>query len=317
MKRIFIIMLFIIIGCKISLPEGEVRVSGSIEGTLVTISSKVNGEVTKIFIHEGMRIKKGKVLAQIDQSNLEIMKKEAIAQLEIADAKLRLIEKGARIEDRKQAKSKLEAARATLNQVKADLKRIKELRAKKTATEKQWEDLQSLYKVRLAQYQAAEQSVNKIERGARREEKEIARSNKVMAQANLSLIEKHLNDCIIKAPRTGIISDKMVEEGELVTVGRDLFSIIDLKKVKLKVYIPEKLLPNIRLGQTANITIDGTSKTFSGKVTFISQIAEFTPKTIQTRDERVKLVYAVEITCENNDEQLKSGMPADAVFKIH
>lgn len=163
------------------------------------------------------------------------------------------------------------------------------------------------------QYNSAKQNLNKIKNITRPEEIESAKANLKRNMVSVDLIRKNIEDCTIRSPVDGIVSKKFVESGEYVTPGAAVLKLSDLQKVDLYIYITETELGKIKLGQKADVTIDTyKDKVYNGEVIFISPEAEFTPKSIQTQEERTKLVFAVKISIPNNEFDLKSGMPADA-----
>jgi HlyD family secretion protein len=152
---------------------------------------------------------------------------------------------------------------------------------------------------------------------ATRQEKDIVDTQMAQAQAALALAHKALDNCFIVSPLSGTVTSKAVEVGDLATPGAVLVSISKLDTVKLTIYVSETELPLVKLGAPADVRIDATPKrSFAGRVTFISPAAEFTPKNIQTREDRVKLVFGVRIEIPNPDGSLKPGLPADATVKV-
>lgn len=316
-KTVFWLLALIAIsfwGCHNDSAVDHFKASGTIEATTVTISSKVGGEILRTPAREGATVAADDTLLVIDAEELVLQRNQIQAQLDAADAQLRLALKGARDEDKRAAAKNAEAAKASLQQAKADLHRVQNLVEKGSATQKQLDDVQSLVEVRQAQYEAAEQQLEKLIKGAREEEIDMARAQKAQAEASLALIEKKIRDCTVTAPLAATLTEQLVEMGETVTPGQNLLTLADLSQVTLKVYIKEARLPQVQLEQTVRVTIDGDNREFEGQVSYIADEAEFTPKTIQTEDERVKLVYAVEIELPNADRILKAGMPADAYF---
>jgi len=140
---------------------------------------------------------------------------------------------------------------------------------------------------------------------------------KEAAEAQVRLIERQLQDATITIPLHGVISERYVEVGELVSVGSLMATVIDLKHVWVMAYVSEIHLGNVKLGQEGKVSVDSfPEKEFIGKVTYISPEAEFTPKNIQTKEERVTLVFGVKIELDNPDQELKLGMPADAILAL-
>ncbi len=138
-----------------------------------------------------------------------------------------------------------------------------------------------------------------------------------LAQANYNLAEFNLKRATITSPLSGTVMDRPLQVGEFATQGAVLFTVADLTKVRLVVYVPEDSLGKVVLDQSVNVTTDSYLGTvFKGKITKISDSAEFTPANIQTKEQRVNLVYAVTISLDNPDGKLKSGMPADATISL-
>ena len=177
---------------------------------------------------------------------------------------------------------KRDEARATAKIAEADLKRIQQVFENKSATQKQMDDARTAYD---------------------------------LAIAKLAIVEKAVSDCTVKAPMDGVVTVRSREEGEFANVGTPLITLSRLDEVWLSVYVPEDRLGRVKLGQPARVKIDGDKTVYNGTVTFISPEAEFTPKNVQTPDERAKLVYRVKITLPNPDGVFKPGMPADGFLE--
>ena len=132
----------------------------------------------------------------------------------------------------------------------------------------------------------------------------------------MNIIKKQIRDSYITAPASGTITHKPIEEGELIGVGSVIVKIARLKKMELRIYISETELGKVKLGGNADVVIDTyPDKTYTGKVVYVSPTAEFTPRNVQTKDERTKLVFGVKLEVDNPNGELKSGMPADAYLK--
>ena len=307
---------FLLFSCSEERDQDKISASGTIEVIEVSVAPKIGGQVTKIAVQEGSRVKGGDILAVIDSSALEIQLQQAEAGVNLAQAPLRLLLEGSRAEDIRYAEETLKQAEANLKVAEEDLNRIRNLYEKASTTAKMKDDAEARYKVARAQYEASRQILLKLTRGARPEEIKAARARLAQAEAARDLLKKNISDCTIISPTRGMVTHKPVEEGEFVAPGTPLLTVADLEKVRLKVYITEPELGKVGLGQAAEVKIDSyPDRTFLGKVIFISPEAEFTPKNIQTKEERTKLVYAVKIEIENPENILKPGMPADAVIK--
>ena len=276
-----------------------IEASGTIEGTDVDIRTEVAGKINEIRFDEGTLVERGDTLLIIDDTNYQIQLRQAIANQEAAEAQYRLALEGTRKEDILQAE-------ANFKNAESDYTRMKDLLASKTITQKQYDDVYT-------RYVTAKQMYEKLLRGLRKDEIIMARAKRDQAAAQADLLRKKVNDCNIISPSSGTVTLKAVEEGELVNVGANVLRITYMDKVNLTIYVGEADLGKVRLGQTAKVSIDSyEDRSFDGKVVYISPVAEFTPKNVQTKEERTKLVFGVKIQVENLDGALKPGLPADA-----
>jgi HlyD family secretion protein len=305
------------IGCSGNDNYTKLSASGNIEVTEILVSSKVTGEVETIFKKEGELVDVGDTVLTIDHENLDLQLQQALASQRYAEAQLKLLKAGAREEDKKQAEEVLKQARINMQLSGKDKERMTKLYDSNAITKKQYEDAIAKYEITLAQYNAAKENYKKISNLARPEEITQAESNLKRQTATVNLLRKNISDSYVTAPQKGYIVKKFVEEGETVTMLSALFKISDLSTAKLIVYVSEEELGRVKLGQKADIYVDAfKDKSFNGNITYISPEAEFTPKNIQTKDERTKLVFAVKIQIPNPNFELKPGMPADAVIHL-
>lgn len=294
-----------------------VTASGTIEATEINVASKVGGEIMQLPVNQGDKVNTGDILAVIDHSTLDLQLKQAEAGVDLAKAQLKLLQNGARTEDIQQAEEGLKQSEAALKMAEEDAKRMVELLTSKSVTQKQKDDADTRYTVALAQNNSAKQTLKKLQQWSRPEDIQSAEARLVQAKTSAELLKKIITDSTIVAPIDGIITQKPIEKGELVGAGTTIVTISKLDKVNLMIYVTEIELGKIKLGQQAEVKIDADpNRTFTGKVTYISSVAEFTPKNIQTKKDRVKLVFGVKIEIDNPDGTLKSGIPADATIKI-
>ena len=314
----FCAVLFIgLIGCSSNDDENTLTASGNIEVTEIIVSSKVTGEVKNILNKEGKQVKQGDTIIIIDHENLDYQLMQAEANVDFAEAQLKLLKKGAREEDIKQAEEMLKQAEINFDQAKKDKERMTNLFESKSITKKQLEDATARYDVTLAQLNSAKENYKKITNLARPEEITQAEANLKRQKATADLLKKNIRDSYVTSPKDGFIVKTFVEEGETVSMLSSLFKVSDLSVAKLVIYVSEKELGKVKLNQEADIYIDTyEDKSYKGFVSYISPEAEFTPKNIQTKDERTKLVFAVKIEIPNPNLELKAGLPADAVIKL-
>jgi len=295
-------ILLILAGCGNNNGESVVT-TGTLEATETTVSAQVNGLAKELRVQEGALVAAGDTLALIDATEWQYQHDQAEANLRAMEAAYSLALKGPREEDVVQARAQFESAQN-------DLKRMEDLFKTNSIPEKQLEDARTRYTV-------AEQTLRKLNEGTRKEELALAKARRDQAAAAASQLWKKVADCTITAPVPGFVVKTFVEPGELVIPGAAIIRIADLSEMKISVYVSEVLLPRIRLGQKASVSVDAfENRQFEGEVVYISPTAEFTPKNIQTKEERVKLVFAVKILVKNPNNTLKAGLPADVKITL-
>jgi HlyD family secretion protein len=288
-----------------------IAASGHVEATEVRLSAKVAGHVEAIPVQEGDRISAGQEIARIDTTDLRLALAAAVAERAQADAERRLRVAGSRREDIGEGEAQVERARADLRGAQEDLERMEKLLASGSGTDKARDDARTRRDVAAATLEAAVERLRKLRAGSRPEEIDSASARVAGADARIAQLQQQIADAVVKSPVDGVVTEKLAEHGELLTRGAGLVVISELARPWLTIYLPEPDLGRIRLGQEAEVATDsGQQRT--GHVTFVSPQAEFTPKNVQTPDERAKLVYRVKIGLENPDGLFKPGMPAEA-----
>jgi len=264
---------------KEPLPEGLIQANGRIEGDHYTVAGKVPGKIVAIMAREGEAVVEEQVLARLD--DVQVRAKVAQAKQQVAAAK-----------------AQCQAATATEQQARRDKERLRQLYDRGSAAKREAERTHSAWTVARSQLDAADAQCE-------------------AAKAMLIEVQSVLADLTIHAPANGTITTRIADKGEVVAAGSPLFDIVNLDRLYLKVYIPEKVIGKVRLGLPARVYTDAfPDKPFPATVRYIASQAEFTPKEVQTPDERVKLVYAVKLYLDENPEhRLTPGLPADAVIR--
>jgi len=313
----FLFLILSLSFCAREKGKQAIRASGTIEAVRVSVGSKWSGEVQEVFVEEGQRVEPGQRLAVLDSSSLEIQLRQAEAGVKLARAQLALLLKGSRSEDLRQAEATLDQAKANLRSAEEDWKRWLNLSEKEGATAKQRDDAQTRLTVARAQVEAAEQALLKLKHGAREEEIEAARARLEQALATRDLLQKTIAEATLTAPISGIVSQKNIEPGEFAMAGAPLFVLSNLDTVEVWIWLTATEVAKVQVGQRAEVTVDShPGRFFEGKLVFISPEAEFTPKNIQTREERAKLVFRVKLEVSNPEHILKPGLPADAILEV-
>lgn len=316
--------------CTDEAPLNQVRVSGHVEATEVRLAPDAGGRVLELPITEGDRISTGALIVRLDARDTELAIERAKAERAAADAQLRLLLAGSRSEDIRQADAQVESARADVSAAKAelasaeqDLERFEALLRTNAGSRKQRDDAatrRDVAKDRVAaaesRVRAAEETVRRLRAGARREEIDAARARLAAAAAQEASLQKTLGDATLLAPIVGVVTDKLVEVGEVIAPRTPVAVVTDLDHAWADVFVPEPSVPRIRVGQEATLFTDAGGSGIKGTITWISPKAEFTPRNVQTADERSKLVYRVRVTVDNKEGILKQGMPVDAEIAL-
>jgi len=319
---IFLLIVFLVAGgyffySKKPTNPNAVKVSGNIEVTTVGVGFKVAGHVTQRFVDEGDSVKKGQTIASLETADLALDAANANAQLLAAQITLAQLLNGSRSQDVSAAQAALRSVEADRQNAAVEYRRMQQLFIQGAVSEQERDRSQTAYATVAARTDQAEQQLSLVVEGPRREEIELAEARIEQAQQTLKLAQTRLGYAEITTPVNGVVISKNIEAGEYVSPGTPVVTIADLNQVWLKAYIAETDLGKVKLGQKVAVTADTyPNKVYNGSIGFIASEAEFTPKNIQTAEERVKLVYRIKIMIENTTHELKPGMPADAVIQL-
>jgi HlyD family secretion protein len=298
-------------GCGKGNDAGVISASGNVEATDVRLSSKVPGHVEAIRVEEGDKVTAGQEIARIDTTDARLALDAAVAERAQADADRRLRVNGSRKEDIAEAEAQVERAQADLRGAQEDLERMEKLLASGSGTDKSRDDARTRRDMAAANLRAARERLRKLSAGSRPEEIDAAVARVAAADAKIAQLKQQIADAVITSPVDGVVTEKLAENGELITRGTGLVVVTELARPWLTVYVPEPDLGRVRLGQEAEVATDAGQKR-TGHVTYVSSQAEFTPKNVQTPEERAKLVYKIKIGLDNADGLFKPGMPAQA-----
>jgi HlyD family secretion protein len=312
---VLVIMGALLLGRTYFSRVGEERIlflSGNMEVTETNIGFKLPGRVTALLVDEGQSVHKGALLARLDDGELASVVAQNRAALEEAETRLAELKAGSRPQEIGQAEANLGARKAELTRLQKDYERAEILHENGAISTSQYDAAKSSYEERRAQVHHALESLSLAKEGPRKEDIEGAADRVRQAKAAKGVSEERLKDTFIYAPFSGVILRKNVELGETVSQGEPVYTIGDLESPWIKVYVKEDKLGLVKLGQRAKISSDTyPGKVYDGWVSFISSEAEFTPKSVQTPEERVKLVFGVKVRVHNVNDELKPSMPAD------
>jgi len=294
-----------------------IRGSGIVEITEVDVAFEVPGTIRERYVEEGALLDKGEPIARLDDREYRLQVERVTAAKAAAEARYRLLLKGPRGEEIAQALAALDSAESALDTQQHEFQRIKTLFERNVVSRDDLDRTTTALSAAQAAREQARAQLAMLKEGFRTEEVEEGRARLLEAEKSLALAELNLARCQLFAPIAGRVLSKNREVGETVPAGASIVTVGDLTHPWLNLYIGERDLGRVALGMPASVTVDSfPDQPFDGRVTFISERAEFTPKNIQTQDERVKLVYRVKIDLENRAQALKAGMPADAVIPL-
>ena len=277
--------------------EEQYDASGIFETTEVIVSAKGTGELQSFQVEEGQAVRQGEVLGWIDTLQLSLKDRQLAAALLATESK--------RLDEKRQVAH----LRQQIENLQREKQRFTALLNAKAATAKQVDDIDYQIKVLQNQLVATQEQINSSNSSLSRQSESI--------QAQRAQMEDQIRNAMISSPITGTVLTKYAEQGEFAVPGKALFKVADVSRMKLRAYITADQLTQLQIGQAVAVYADrGTTdrKRYAGRVVWIADKAEFTPKTIQTRNERANLVYAVKIAVEN-DGFIKRGMYGEVRFE--
>ena len=296
MKINYIISLLVLASFFTSCSNSEKKSDayGNFEATEIIVAAQANGELLKFELQEGDILTKKQIVGLVDTIDLYLNKKLLNQQIHTISSNLVSIN------------SEIEVQNQQLENNQINQSRIQKMYNQDAATKKQLDDINGLVDLNKKMITAV-----------------VSKKQNILDQINgvgiqIEQIDEAISKCIITSPSNGTVMVKYSEQGELAGVGKPLFKLADVKNIKLKAYISGAQLPDVKLGDVVEVVFDKSNTENSltkGKVVWISSTAEFTPKTIQTKEERVNLVYAIKILVKN-DGRIKVGMPGEVNFKI-
>ena len=276
--------------------KGDYDASGVFETTEVIVSARGNGEIKRLSVEEGQELTLNEAIGYIDTTQLALKRRQLLATLSATDSR--------KLDESRQ----LASLRQQIANLKTEQKRFEELVKANAASQKQLDDITYNLNVLEKQLKATSEQIGSNNISLSGQSASIA--------AQVAQIDDQMANCIISSPINGVVLSKYAEQGEFAVPGRALFRVGNIEDMKLRAYVTAPQLTTLQIGQTVKVYADlgeEDRKEYEGTVSWISNEAEFTPKTIQTRDERSNLVYAVKILVKN-DGTIKRGMYGDVKF---
>ena len=292
-KVIYIAMALLVISCT---KEAEFDAQGTFEATEVVVSSEATGRILNFDIEEGMAIAANQAVGTIDSLQLHLQRKQLVAQ------------QSALLASRPDVKKQVAALREQIAKQKTELRRVDNMLRDGAATQKQKDDIKAQIKILEGQLEAQLSTLDK--------NTSTINGNSVVLEAQIAALDDRISKCRIISPVGGTVLVKYAEAGELASAGKPLMKVANLEDIYLRAYFTSDQLSKVNLGDEVKVVADfgGTERyDYTGRVAWISSESEFTPKTIQTKDSRANLVYAVKIAVEN-DGRLKIGLAGEVVL---
>lgn len=298
-------------------PGARLKLTGNIEVIQVEASFRVAGKVLERPVDEGQIVQAGQLLARIDARDLEQQVAMRHADAATAKAALAAALAGSRKEEIEASKAALEQANADLRRLEPDAARILDLHEKGIVSKRDYEATRAALEAARAKVRQIDQQYALVRKGPRSEDLDQARARFEQAQQALGLAQTQLSYATLTAPTSGVILSKNIEPLEYVAPGTSVVTLANLSQVWLRAYVEETDLGRVKTGQKVVVTTDSyPEKRYEGRVSFIASQAEFTPKNVQTRKERAKLVYRIKVDIPNPALELKPGMPVDAEIQL-
>jgi HlyD family secretion protein len=291
--------------------------AGTVEATEARLGFVVPGRIESVRFHEGDRVTKGAVMAAQDTAEAAARLDEAAAQVAAARAALDELVRGSRPEEIKQARAARDAAEQRRTDAQQDFDRAQELLRNHAVSQQSFDKAKTALDLARSELRQAEEALRLVEQGPRRERVTAQRAQLATAEAALAAARAQLANMTLCAPFDGVVTVRHHEPGEIVAAGSAVLSLMNPDDRWVRIYVSEARVGAVRIGQKVGITCDSfKDRRYDGEVVYISSEAEFTPKNVQTQEERVKLVYAVKVRVSGDPRfDLKPGMPADVALE--
>ncbi len=293
--------------------DGAIVAAGTVEATTSDVGFAAGGRITEVFVQEGEAVSAGQLLARLDVAELEARRALAEAQVAAAGAQLDELRRGPRTEEIAQARAAQAAADSRLADARRDAERSRRLFAGGAVSREALDKVETQLAVSEAQAAQAAEQLLALERGTRSERIRAAQAQLDQAEASLRQVEARIGNGTATAPFAGIITVRHREPGETVQPGAPVVTVLNPDDRWVRIYIRETDVPRVSIGRTARIMADGTpGESYGGRVVHIASEAEFTPRNVQTQEERTRLVYAVRVRVTDDPaHRLKPGLPVD------
>ena len=289
----------------------QITLYGNIDIRQSALAFNSNGRVTELKVQEGDMVKKGDILGQLDTESLILNINKAKADIEGQKQVFLRLKNGSRPEDIAKGKAAVAAAQAEVERASRQLNRLNTLQATGAISQQELDAEKAIFKQAQAQLNSQKKNLQLLQIGPRQEEIAQAKAAVQSTEATLALLEYQLKESTLLAPIDGVVRARLLEVGDMASPQKPVFTLAIVNPKWVKAYISEPDLGKIRQGMMVQVMIDSApNKPIEGKIGYISSVAEFTPKTVQTEELRTSLVYEIRVQVEDKQDQLRLGMPA-------
>jgi HlyD family secretion protein len=292
----------------------ELRIYGNIDIRKADLAFNEQERIAQVLVEEGDRVTEGQVLARLQTNRLEAQIREIQAKIAAQQEVVKRFEAGTRPQEIEQARAEVAAARARVKNTMKSYERIRQTSGAGATSQQALDNIRAQLDVDQAQLTVKEKALNLDLEGPRKEDVAAAKNNLETLKASLSLLKIRLADMTLTSPSAGVIQNRILEPGEMANPNRPVVTLALTDPKWVRAYVPEPDLGRIKLGMKAEILSDSfPNQKFEGWIGFISPVAEFTPKTVETEDLRTKLVYEVRVYVHDSKDLLRLGMPVTVI----
>jgi len=295
-------------------PSNELLLYGNVDLRQVSLAFNDSERIRQLAVQEGDRVKAGQVLGELDTRGLELQLAQGKAQIAVQTQALQRLRSGSRPEEVSQSRAQVAAAQADAELARQQLERLQSIRqttAGRAVSQQDLDAAEARRKVALSQLENARKAQQLVVAGPRKEDIAQAQAQLDVAVAALAVLEHRLQEAQLKAPIDAVVRARLMEPGDMASPQRPVFTLAITDPKWVRAYVNEADLGRVRPGMEANIHVDSQpGEPLRGRVGYISSVAEFTPKTVQTEELRSSLVYEIRVLADDPDNRLRLGMPA-------
>jgi HlyD family secretion protein len=311
------ILFFVRLSLREKVPDDLLVLHGNVDIRQVDLAFNASERVDSLKVEEGDRVKTGELLATLRKERFEHEVLQAEAQVKAQEDVVAALVTGTRPEDIRKARADVEAAQAEAENAERTSRRLHRLVEKDLISRQEADDAKAAADASVARMKAAREALNLAVAGPRKEDREAAKATLKAFQEALAIARQNLSYAELYAPSDGVIQNRILEPGDIASPTKPVFTLALTDPVWVRAYVSEPDLGKLRLGMRAEVTTDSfPGKRYSAWIGFISPTAQFTPKSVETREVRTTLVYEVRVFVDNPEDELRLGMPATVAIRL-